>query len=69
MGTKYGKTDPSVFQLRDMQRRLTRVEKAIDRVIQKAKRTKEEFDRKIARTELTDDEAFVAEQRAKNLKK
>jgi len=32
---KYGKTDPSVFQLRDMNRRITRIEKKYDAFILK----------------------------------
>ncbi len=33
MGKKYGNTDPSQYQLRDMQRRITKIEKAFDRLI------------------------------------
>ncbi len=35
MARKYGRTDPSQYQLRDMQRRITKIEKAFDRLIRR----------------------------------
>ncbi len=35
--TKYGATDPAVYQLRDIKRRLTRAEDRLDRTIGKLK--------------------------------
>ncbi len=34
----YGRTDPSEYQLRDMKRRLTKVEKGMDRLISRHER-------------------------------
>ncbi len=36
--TKYGSTDPSVYQLRDLNRRMSRLEKKVDNLILKSGR-------------------------------
>ncbi len=38
MAKKYGNTDPSAYQLRDMNRRITKVEKGYDRLLARYER-------------------------------
>lgn len=45
---KYGKTDPSVYQLRDMNRRITRIEKKLDNHILKQARLNAKLATKIS---------------------
>lgn len=48
MGNKYGNTDPSVFQLRDIKRRMTKLEGAQERLTERYVRFTNKINKKFA---------------------